>query len=93
MRLPCLSASSRSSKHTQVCSAHPALMATPACSICCCPQARVCITGQLKRAAVELAKLWRLDKYLRRLDVCNPCNLTGSFHHSPAAVLLKCFMQ
>lgn len=25
--------------------------------------------GQLKRAAVELAKLWRLDKYLRRLDV------------------------
>ena len=26
--------------------------------------------GQLKRAAVELAKLWRLDKYLRRLDVC-----------------------
>ncbi|CAL5227214.1 g10134 [Coccomyxa viridis] len=24
--------------------------------------------GQLKRAAVELAKLWRLDKYLRRLD-------------------------
>lgn len=25
--------------------------------------------GQLKRAAVELAKLWRLDKYLRKLDV------------------------
>ena len=25
--------------------------------------------GQLTRAAVELAKLWRTDKYLRRLDV------------------------
>ncbi|BDA40856.1 ATP-dependent protease subunit HslV [Coccomyxa sp. Obi] len=25
-------------------------------------------SGQLKRAAVELAKSWRLDKYLRRLD-------------------------
>lgn len=24
--------------------------------------------GQLKRSAVELAKQWRLDKYLRRLD-------------------------
>ena len=29
--------------------------------------------GQLTRAAVELAKLWRTDKYLRRLDVrCLP---------------------
>jgi hypothetical protein len=27
------------------------------------------VAGQLKRAAVELAKQWRLDKYLRRLDV------------------------
>jgi Proteasome subunit len=26
--------------------------------------------GQLTRAAVELAKMWRMDKYLRRLDVC-----------------------
>ena len=25
--------------------------------------------GQLVRAAVELAKLWRTDKYLRKLDV------------------------
>ena len=25
--------------------------------------------GQLTRAAVELAKNWRTDKYLRRLDV------------------------
>jgi hypothetical protein len=25
--------------------------------------------GQLKRAAVELSKAWRTDKYLRRLDV------------------------
>ena len=25
--------------------------------------------GQLTRAAVELAKLWRTDKYLRKLDV------------------------
>lgn len=25
--------------------------------------------GQLTRAAVELAKLWRNDKYLRKLDV------------------------
>ena len=25
--------------------------------------------GQLTRAAVELAKLWRSDKYLRKLDV------------------------
>lgn len=28
--------------------------------------------GQLTRAAVELAKMWRLDKYLRRLDVRLP---------------------
>ena len=28
--------------------------------------------GQLTRAAVELAKLWRTDKYLRRLDVRGP---------------------
>ena len=27
------------------------------------------VTGQLTRAAVELAKLWRNDKYLRKLDV------------------------
>lgn len=26
-------------------------------------------SGQLTRAAVELAKMWRMDKYLRRLDV------------------------
>lgn len=26
--------------------------------------------GQLMRACVELAKLWRSDKYLRRLEVC-----------------------
>jgi ATP-dependent protease HslVU (ClpYQ) peptidase subunit len=26
--------------------------------------------GQLTRAAVELAKAWRTDKFLRRLDVC-----------------------
>lgn len=25
--------------------------------------------GQLTRAAIELAKMWRMDKYLRRLDV------------------------
>ncbi|KAL6784277.1 HSLV1 [Auxenochlorella protothecoides x Auxenochlorella symbiontica] len=31
-------------------------------------------TGQLTRAAVELAKMWRMDKYLRRLDVrWKPC--------------------
>ena len=32
---------------------------------------RVCSSyaGQLTRAAVELAKNWRTDKYLRRLDV------------------------
>ena len=30
----------------------------------------MCVTaGQLTRAAVELAKLWRNDKYLRKLDV------------------------
>lgn len=28
-----------------------------------------CYIGQLTRAAVELAKLWRTDKYLRKLDV------------------------
>lgn len=28
--------------------------------------------GQLTRAAVELAKMWRMDKYLRRLDVSIP---------------------
>lgn len=28
--------------------------------------------GQLTRAAVELAKLWRNDKYLRKLDVRHP---------------------
>ena len=27
------------------------------------------LAGQLTRAAVELAKLWRTDKYLRKLDV------------------------
>ena len=27
--------------------------------------------GQLTRAAVELAKAWRTDKFLRRLDVCS----------------------
>ena len=27
------------------------------------------LVGQLTRAAVELAKLWRTDKYLRKLDV------------------------
>lgn len=26
-------------------------------------------SGQLTRSAVELSKLWRMDKYLRRLDV------------------------
>lgn len=41
---------------------------------CLCP-------GQLKRAAVELAKLWRLDKYLRRLDVrCLALSALESYH-------------
>lgn len=31
------------------------------------------IAGQLTRAAVELAKLWRNDKYLRKLDVGHTC--------------------
>ena len=36
--------------------------------------------GQLKRAAVELAKLWRLDKYLRRLDVrCQSLHFCAAF--------------
>ena len=33
------------------------------------PYVYVGTAGQLTRAAVELAKLWRTDKYLRRLDV------------------------
>ena len=28
----------------------------------------LCLTGQLLRACVELAKAWRTDKYLRKLD-------------------------
>ena len=38
--------------------------------------------GQLSRAAVELAKLWRTDKYLRKLDVsslyCHVCPMLGT---------------
>ena len=35
--------------------------------------------GQLMRACVELAKAWRTDKYLRRLEVifCSNENLNG----------------
>lgn len=37
------------------------------------------VAGQLTRAAVELAKLWRTDKFLRKLDVRPTCflELTG----------------
>ena len=35
--------------------------------------------GQLTRAAVELAKLWRTDKYLRRLDVSVALSHSFSF--------------
>ena len=38
--------------------------------------------GQLTRAAVELAKLWRTDKYLRKLDV--------SFAHAPGHLDWTC---
>lgn len=30
--------------------------------------------GQLTRACVDMAKAWRSDKYLRRLEVCNIIN-------------------
>lgn len=40
--------------------------------------------GQLMRACVELAKLWRSDKYLRRLEVCTVEYSTGNLttHHA-----------
>lgn len=38
------------------------------------------VAGQLTRAAVELAKMWRMDKYLRRLDV----SLLLRFYMAPA---------
>lgn len=37
--------------------------------------------GQLTRACVELAKSWRTDKYLRRLEVC-------AFNHTKTCKLL-----
>jgi ATP-dependent HslUV protease subunit HslV len=41
--------------------------------------------GQLTRAAVELAKMWRMDKYLRRLDVSTPLDQT--INQSPLSSL------
>ena len=38
------------------------------------------IAGQLTRAAVELAKNWRTDKYLRRLDVRFQSDLHSPMH-------------
>lgn len=35
-------------------------------------------SGQLTRACVELAKAWRSDKYLRRLEVCT-CSYNSFF--------------
>ena len=55
----------RGSRHAAV----GLLAYNPACYIRC----TFGTAGQLTRAAVELAKLWRTDKYLRRLDVrCLP---------------------
>ena len=44
---------------------------------------------QLTRAAVELAKNWRMDKYLRRLDVSRRlwCGLIGLARHAVAGSL------
>ena len=48
-----------------------------------CSQTTDCfVAGQLTRAAVELAKLWRTDKFLRRLDV--RVLLVGLEHSSTA---------
>ena len=38
------------------------------------------LAGQLTRAAVELAKLWRTDKYLRKLDVSFVAELCSRQH-------------
>ena len=38
--------------------------------------------GQLTRAAVELAKNWRTDKYLRRLDVRLRSGWRSPAHHT-----------
>jgi hypothetical protein len=38
--------------------------------------------GQLTRAAVELAKMWRMDKYLRKLDVSEDIQDQQQQHHS-----------
>ena len=58
------------------------------------PKAIAHVAGQLTRAAVELAKLWRNDKYLRKLDVrqrterntgkCSENIHLGNDHHVPA---------
>mmetsp|Transcript_32762 Transcript_32762/g.92945 ORF Transcript_32762/g.92945 Transcript_32762/m.92945 type:complete len:175 (-) Transcript_32762:424-948(-) len=45
--------------------------------------------GQLKRAAVELAKAWRTDKYLRRLDVGRYLVLQ---YRPPATSANNCFL-
>lgn len=69
----------------------PALACWTAASGICRQQAsETPRTGQLTRAAVELAKMWRMDKYLRRLDVrvlrgLEECCRTVPAHRSSAS--------
>lgn len=50
-----------------------------------------CFAGQLTRAAVELAKMWRMDKYLRRLDVsCLP--MINSLNTDALTFVLQCLV-
>lgn len=42
-------------------------------------------SGQLLRAAVELAKMWRTDKFLRHLNVSPPTRVLSPLHASHRA--------
>ena len=53
--------------------------------------------GQLTRACVELAKAWRLDKYLRRLDAVmvvadehRSLQITGTTHRLHSRLVANC---
>ena len=68
---------------------HGSVMCFNRCSeLCQSSRASSHVAGQLTRAAVELAKLWRNDKYLRKLDVrqrmdCNAGKCFAKIHLRP----------
>ncbi len=49
--------------------------------------------GQLTRAAVELAKLWRTDKYLRKLDVSFASELCRRQHYVVFSLIVLNFSR